>query len=133
MSGREFINSIIAIPGGIFNYIFGGWDTTLKVLIILIIVDYGTGITNAAIKNKLSSKKGYIGIAKKALILVVIIVPVLLDRLLNNGAWIFRTLVCYFYIANEGISILDNIGKCGVPLPQKLLSTLEQLKKKENS
>lgn len=130
MSGIEIFNSIIAIPGGIFSYIFGGWDTTLRVLVILIIIDYGTGVTNAAIRNKLNSKEAYIGIAKKTLILVVIIVPVLLDRLLNNGTWIFRTLVCYFYIANEGISILDNIGKCGVPLPQKLLSTLEQLKKK---
>lgn len=61
---------------------------------------------------------------------MVLIVAVLLDRLLNEGTWVFRTLVSYFYIANEGISILENCGKCGIPLPERLLNIFEQLKKK---
>lgn len=127
---RNVFNSIVAGIGGICTYAFGGWDTPLTVLIIFMVVDYLTGLVSAAIQNKLNSKIGYKGIAKKALILVVLIVAVLLDRLLNKNIWVFRTLVCYFYVANEGISILENCGKCGVQLPQKLLDTLEQLKKK---
>lgn len=127
---RHIFNGIVAGVGGAFTYIFGGWDTPLMVLIWFMFIDYLTGLTSAAVQNKLNSKIGYKGIAKKASIIMVLIVGVLLDRLINSGNWVFRTLVCYFYIANEGISILENCGKCGVPLPKKLISTLEQLKNK---
>lgn len=128
---KNVFNSIVAGIGGTLTYILGGWDTPLMVLVIFMTMDYMTGLINAAIQNKLNSKIGCKGIAKKGLILIVLIVAVLLDRLINKNIWVFRTLVCYFYIANEGISILENCGKCGVPLPQKLLDTLEQLKNKE--
>ncbi|MFC0906368.1 holin family protein [Clostridium sp. MT-14] len=126
---RHVFNTMVAGVGSMLTYFFGGWDTCLRVLVGFMFVDYGTGLLNAWIGNKVNSKIGYKGIAKKASILAVLIVAVLLDRLLNNGTWVFRTLVCYFYIANEGISILENCGKCGLPLPQKLVKALEQLKK----
>lgn len=132
VSDREIFNSIIAVLGGILTFIFGGWDTPLKVLVLFIFIDYLTGVFNGIIHQKLNSQIGFNGILRKSEILMVLIVSVLLDRLLNNGTWVFRTLICYFYIANEGISILENIGKCGVPLPPKLLVTLEQLKNKSN-
>jgi toxin secretion/phage lysis holin len=91
-------------------------------------IDYLTGIISAAIQQKIDSQIGFKGILRKSTIILVLIVAVLLDRLLNDGTWVFRTLVCYFYIANEGISILENCGKSGLPLPPKLLKTLEQLK-----
>jgi toxin secretion/phage lysis holin len=94
------------------------------------IIDYMTGVMAGVIQGKLNSHIGFNGILRKSTILLVLIVAVLLDRLLNQGTWVFRTLVCYFYTANEGISILENAGKCGVPLPAKLLNILEQLKKK---
>lgn len=128
---RQLFNTIVAVLGGIATYLFGGWDTPLATISLLMVLDYITGLISAFIRNKLNSKIGYRGIAKKGSILIVIIVAVLLDRLLNNGIWVFRTLVCYFYVANEGISILENVGKSGVPLPPKLLKALEQLKKKE--
>lgn len=128
---KTIFNTLIAGIGSICTYIFGGWDTPLMVLVIFMAIDYLTGLINATIQNKLNSKIGYNGIKKKGLILIVLVVAVLLDRLINKNIWVFRTLVCYFYIANEGISILENCGKCGVPLPQKLLDTLEQLKNKE--
>lgn len=128
---KTIFNTAIAGIGSICTYMFGGWDTPLMVLVIFMAIDYLTGLINATIQNKLNSKIGFNGIKKKGLILIVLIVAVLLDRLLNKNIWVFRTLVCYFYIANEGISILENCGKCGVPLPQKLLDTLEQLKNKE--
>lgn len=127
---KNSFNIIIAGLGSALTYIFGGWDTSLKVLILFMVADYATGLIHAWMGNKLNSKVGYKGIAKKSLILIVLIVAVLLDRLINKNIWVFRTLVCYFYVANEGISILENCGKCGVPLPQKLLDTLEQLKNK---
>lgn len=65
---------------------------------------------------------------KKAVIFVVLILAVSLDRLLNTGGWVFRTLVCYFYIANEGISILENCACLGVPIPQQITDALIQLK-----
>jgi toxin secretion/phage lysis holin len=122
-------NLMVAGIGSMLTYLFGGWDTCLIVLMIFMALDYITGLVSAYLQCKLNSKIGYKGIAKKASILVVLIVAVLLDRLLNSGIWVFRTLVCYFYIANEGISVLENCGKCGVPLPQKLIKALEQLKK----
>lgn len=130
MSEKQIFSLIVAGVGGICTYLLGGWDTPLKVLVLFMLLDYGTGLISAAVQNKLNSKIGYRGIAKKASILIVLIVAVLLDRLINNNVWVFRTLVCYFYVANEGISILENCGKSGVPLPQKLLNALEQLKKK---
>ena len=97
-------------------------------------LDYITGLIKGWNTKKLSSYTAGMGIAKKSLVLVILIVAVLLDRLLNTGAWVFRTLVAYFYIANEGISVLENCSELGLPIPQKIKDTLIQLKdnKKEN-
>lgn len=124
-------NTIVAIAGTILTYIFGGWDTALIVLVAMMALDYITGLTAATINKKLNSNIGFKGLLRKGLIAIVLIVAVLLDRLLNEGTWVFRTLVCYFYIANEGLSILENVGKCGVDLPDKLVDSLEQLKSSE--
>ncbi len=124
-------NTIVAISGTVITYIFGGWDTALIVLVCMMALDYVTGLTAAAINKELNSNIGFKGLLRKALIAAVLIVAVLLDRLLNEGTWVFRTLVCYFYIANEGLSILENVGKCGVDLPDKLVNSLEQLKNNE--
>ena len=131
MNEKQIFNALVAATGSLFTYIFGGWDTCLIVLVGFIAIDYITGVLSGIIQQKLNSHVGFKGLLRKATIFLVLIVAVLLDRLLNKGIWVFRTLVCYFYIANEGISILENCGKCGVPLPQKLVNTLEQLKNKE--
>ncbi len=125
---KNTFNFIFAGICSVLTYLFGAWDVCLIVLVVFMVLDYITGLINAWMHCRLNSKIGARGIAKKALIFMVLIVAVLLDRLLNNGIWVFRTLVCYFYIANEGISILENCGKCGVQLPEKLIRTLEQLK-----
>ena len=110
---------IVAAVGTGFTWLFGTWDTALVVLAMFMILDYATGLW-----------KGYIikGLTRKFLILVIIIVAVLLDRLMGMDNWFFRTLVCYFYIANEGLSILENATVLGLPLPDKLKEALEQLK-----
>ena len=117
-----------ATVGTTFTWLFGAWDTALTVLVCFMILDYITGVIRAFLNKEISSNVGLIGIARKSLILVVLIVGVLLDRLLNAGTWVFRTLIAYFYIANEGISLLENCVGLGLPIPQKLQDTLIQLK-----
>lgn len=128
MKYDEIIKLCVAAVGTTFTWLFGAWDTALTVLVCFMILDYITGVIRAFIKKEVSSNVGLIGIARKSLILVVLIVGVLLDRLLNEGTWVFRTLIAYFYIANEGISLLENCVGLGLPVPQKLQHTLIQLK-----
>ena len=90
-------------------------------------LDYITGVIYACINKTLNSNIGFKGLIKKCMILVVLVVAVLLDRMINGESWVFRTLVCYFYIANEGISLLENAANLGVPIPNKIKDALEQL------
>lgn len=127
----ESFKFTVAIFGTLLTWLFGVWDTALCVLICFIALDYITGVMRAWSNRELSSAVGLRGIAKKAVIFIVLIVAVLLDRLLNTGSWVFRTLVCYFYIANEGISLLENCSGLGVPIPDKIKDVLVQLHDKE--
>lgn len=124
----KLIKSIITAMGTCLTWLFGSWDLALKILIIFMILDYVTGIIRAWINKEISSDIGLKGIARKCVIFVVLIVAVMLDRLLNTGTWVFRTLVCYFYIANEGISLLENCAGLGLPIPKKIKEALLQLK-----
>ena len=122
--------SFNAIVSGVATglvYLFGGLDIALITLLIFIIIDYITGVTSSYLSHNWNSAKGYKGIAKKVGIMLLVIVAVQLDRLTNADA-LFRNLVCFFYIANEGLSILENLGKIGVPIPAKIKEALEQLK-----
>lgn len=124
----KYFKTIIAIIGTLFTWLFGIWDTALIVLITFMVLDYATGVLRGYINKELSSDIGLKGIARKAVIFIVLIVAVSLDRLLNTGTWLFRTLTCYFYIANEGLSLLENAISLGVPVPDKLKDALVQLK-----
>ena len=130
---KETLNSIAAVLGTGFTYIFGAWDTAITVLIMFMVLDYITGFLGGVVNKTLSSSIGFKGLLKKLTILIVLVVAVSLDRLLNAGSWVFRTLVCYFYIANEAISLLENAAKIGLPIPQKLIKVLSQLKEKSES
>ena len=127
------VKGSIAIIGTIFTWLFGAWDMALIVLISFMFLDYITGLIKGWNNKSLSSNIASKGIARKSLIFIVLIVAVLLDRLLNTGTWVFRTLVCYFYIANEGISLLENCAELGVPIPDKIKETLVQLKSNEEN
>lgn len=119
---------ISAIGTGL-TWLFGAWDTAILVLICFMVADYITGIIKGWYKKELSSDTGLKGIARKFLILLVLMVAVALDRLLNTGTWVFRTLACYFYIANEGLSILENAVELGLKIPDKIKDALIQLQK----
>lgn len=124
----DYLKFIIITLGTGFTWLFGAWDTPLIVLVVFMVLDYITGLTRGYINKELSSDVGLKGIVRKAMIFIVLIVAVMLDRLLNTGSWMFRTLVCYFYIANEGISLLENGAALGLPVPEKLKDALVQLR-----
>lgn len=124
----NYIKLVIMTLGTGVTWLLGTWDTAIVVLILFMALDYATGLLRAWINKEVSSDIGLRGIARKAVIFVVLIVAVMLDRLLNTGTWVFRTLVCYFYIANEGISLLENCAGLGLPIPEKIKDALAQLK-----
>lgn len=126
---EKYFNGIVAIIATFFTYLFGSWDLALQVLIVFMVLDYVTGVLYAFISNQLNSEVGFKGLVKKLMILVVLIIGVMLDRILGTENWVFRTLVCYFYIANEGISLLENVANIGIPIPNKIRNALEQLNK----
>lgn len=126
-------NSGVALLATILTYAFGEWDIAIIALCIFMVLDYITGMIYAYITGNISSQLGMKGLAKKFVIIFILVAAVWLDHLLNNGTWLFRTLVCYFYIANEGISILENASKLGLPVPKKLQEKLKQLKEVDNN
>lgn len=120
--------SICAICG----FIWGELNGLLLALIAFMVLDYITGLSVAIVKKELSSEVGFKGIFKKVLILILVGVGNILDvHVLGEGS-VCRSAVIGFYLANEGISILENAGKLGLPLPKKLLEILKQLKNKED-
>lgn len=124
----NYSKGVVAIVGTALTWLFGAWDTALMVLVCFMALDYCIGVVRAFINKEVSSDIGLKGIARKTVILIVLIVAVLLDRLLNTGTWVFRTIVCYFYIANEGISLLENCSGLGLPVPESIQNALIQLK-----
>ena len=128
---NNIFNSVVAVIATFFTWIFGTWDIAIAILIIFMVLDYLTGVIVAYQNRTLNSEVGFKGLIKKCMILVILIVAVMLDLLLNTGTWVFRSLVCYFYIANEGISLLENVSNLGVKIPEKLKDALEQLNKED--
>lgn len=125
---NEKMNTMTAFMGTAFTWLFGAWDLSLAALITAMALDYLTGVTRSVVNGDgVSSEKGFKGLLKKVTILYVVILAVLVDRLIGQG-WVFRSLVCFWYAANEGISILENVISMGLPVPEPLISALEQLK-----
>lgn len=114
-----------------FVYVFGGVDVAFKCLIIIMIIDYVTGVM-ANILN-LDSKVGFKGIAKKVMILGLVAVGAQVDKAMGTDGYMCRTIVTMFYIANESLSIVENSAKMGLPVPKKLIEYLEQLKGNDES
>lgn len=124
---------IAAVVGGFIGWFLGGFDGFMYALIAFVAIDYVTGIMVAVLEKKLSSEVGFRGIFKKVLIFTLVGIGNIIDvYLINNGSAI-RTAVIFFYLSNEGISILENTGKIGLPIPEKLKKVLEQLNKEEKS
>ena len=117
----------IATAGAFITWLVGGWDQSIYVLVLSMVFDYATGLMKAYKAKELSSNVGFNGITRKATMLLVLMFAVALDRSMDTG-WIFRTMVCWFYIGNEGLSFLENVAYLDVPIPAKLKDALIQLK-----
>lgn len=129
MNWKTKFDMLIGFFGGIISYLLGGWDIILTTLAIFMVLDYITGMIASFIEKTWNSEKGSVGLIKKGTIVLLVILGVFLDRLITGDKWVFRTVICMFYIANEGLSIVENCGRIGLPVPKCLLDALEQLRK----
>ena len=125
---KEIYNSIIAIVLTTFVYLVGGLDVAMIALLVAIVLDYISGVIKGYITKQLSSQTGFRGIVKKVAILIIVMLAVLVDRVTGDTGAI-RTLVIYYFVANEGLSIIENLGQAGVPIPQSIKKALKALKK----
>lgn len=117
-----------ALLGGLLGQCLGGWDGFLLCLTAFVVIDYLTGFLAAAWQQRLSSACGFAGILKKILIFVVVGIGHLLDSALLGGAGApLRSAMIFFYLANEGLSILENLAVLGVPIPRRLKQLLTEL------
>lgn len=122
-----FSNGIFAAIFGVLSAALGGWTLAIKLLICLMIADYVTGLFNGYYTKTLSSQIGFKGLFKKIVILMLIAIAALIDAALNTT--FLRDVAVFFYISNEGISLLENTAKLGVPYPVQLRDALTQLGK----
>ena len=109
-------------------YLLGGWDVSLICLVVAIAIDYVSGIMKAFVMKELSSKIGIRGLLKKVGVLMVVMLAVIVDRVTGETGMI-RSLVIYYFVANEGLSIIENLGQTGVPIPSSIKKALKALKK----
>ena len=122
----------IAFAGvfGAISFLFGGFDTVAQILVVMMVIDYATGICAAICRKDLCSRTGYMGIMKKAAILCIVACSHLLGKFM--GVAEIRSAVIGFYIANESISIVENTSDMGVPMPKKFIYILKKFKDMED-
>jgi len=124
---KDIINTlqiVVAAVGGYIGYFLGGWDGFLYALVAFVVIDYLTGIMVAILEKRLSSEVGFRGIFKKVLIFSLVAVAHIVDSQLIQTGSAVRTAVIFFYLSNEGISIIENTAKIGLPIPEKLKNGL---------
>ena len=126
---EALIKGSIGVVGAGISYVYGGWNALLIALVVFIIFDYFTGIMAAAVNGRLSAKVGMIGIAKKVFIFVMVAVGSIVDGVLGEGTFT-RDTVIFFYLANELLSIIENGGKLGAPIPPFIRQAVEVLRGK---
>lgn len=119
----------IAIVGAGVSHLLGGWDLSLKVLAMFVVCDYITGVAAAWYEKKLNSTTGFFGIAKKVFLFIPIALAYWLDQVLGQD--ILRNLAIWFYLANEGLSVMENLGRMGIFVPPPMVEALQKLKKEE--
>ena len=127
---KEFWNTIQFIftaIGGWLGYFLGGCDGLLYTLLAFVVLDFVTGIMCAVVDKKLSSEIGFRGIFKKILIFALVGIGHLLDVQVLGSVGVLRTAVIFFYLSNEGVSLIENAAHLGLPIPERLKAVLEQL------
>ena len=127
---KEFWNTVqfvFTAVGGWLGYFVGGWDGLLYALVGFVVLDYATGVMCAISDHKLSSEVGFKGICRKVLIFALVGIGHILDTHVFGETGVLRTAVIFFYISNEGLSLVENAAYLGLPIPEKMKDVLEQL------
>ena len=125
--------AVIAALGGWLGYFLGGCDGLLYALIVFVVLDYITGVLCAIADRRLSSADGFKGICRKVLIFALVCIANILDVHVIGTGCVVRTATIFFYISNEGVSILENAANLGLPVPKKVKEVLKQLHEGEES
>lgn len=129
MNWEIIYKTVVTLAGGIVGWLFGGWSLLLQVLLAFVIIDYLTGLLASGVEGKLSSKVGFKGIAKKVMIFCLVAVGHLVDKAVGQGHLIGDAIV-FFYLGMELLSITENAGRTGLPVPEQIKSAVEILKGK---
>ena len=127
---KEFWNLcqfLFTAAGGWLGYFLGGCDGLLLALVLFAVADYITGVMCAVSDKKLSSEVGFKGICRKVIIFMLVGIAHIIDVNVIATGSVLRTAVIFFYLSNEGVSLLENAGHLGLPIPEKLKVVLEQL------
>ena len=127
-----FFSTLTAIGAGVASTLLGGWDKSLEILLIFIIMDYITGVAAAYKTKTLKSSIGFEGLMKKGSVFLIVILAAQLDRITGNAAGVFRTATAFFFIANEGLSTVENVGEMGVKLPGFITGALTKLRDEQD-
>lgn len=129
----NMIQFVFSAVGGWLGWFLGGCDGLLYTLIAFVVIDYITGVMCGVADKKLSSGVGFKGICRKVLIFMLVGIANILDMEVIGTGSVLRTAIIFFYISNEGVSLLENAGHLGLPIPQKMKDVLEQLHKRSES
>lgn len=131
---KEFWNTLqlaFTVVGGWLGYFLGGCDGLILALLLFVVTDYITGVMCAAVDKKLSSSVGFKGIFRKVLIFMLAGIANIIDFQVIKQGSVIRTAVIFFYLSNEGLSLIENAAHLGLPVPEKLKNVLEQLHDKD--
>ena len=131
---KEFWNTLqlaFTVVGGWLGYFLGGCDGLILALLLFVVTDYITGVMCAAVDKKLSSSVGFKGIFRKVLIFMLVGIANIIDFQVIKQGSVIRTAVIFFYLSNEGLSLIENAAHLGLPVPEKLKNVLEQLHNKD--
>ncbi|WP_044294478.1 phage holin family protein [Robinsoniella peoriensis] len=132
---KDFVSMgqyVFASVGVFFGWFVGGFDGFVYTLVVFVVIDYLTGVMASILKKELSSGVGFRGIFKKVVIFCLVAVGHIIDTYIIKNGSMLRDAVIFFYLSNEGISILENAGRIGLPIPEKLRSVLEQLREEKS-
>lgn len=129
MNWEVFYKTVTTGVGAIVGYLFGEWSVLLQILLAFVIIDYISGLLASGVEGKLSSKVGFRGIAKKLMIFVLAAVGHLVDKAIGDGSMIQNAII-FFYLGNELLSILENAGRTGLPVPEQIKNAVDVLKGK---
>lgn len=122
---------LIATGGAIASYLWGGWSTGIQALMVLVAIDYVTGIMASTIAGKLNSDRGYKGILRKFMIFLVVTLSYWCGKVVMGDGTYLRDGAITFYVINETLSIIENVGRSGVPIPDVVRQAIEVLKGKQ--